>query len=1135
MSKMILKNTLRDVKKTKARFISIALIVMLGVGFLVGLNSTAPSMYKVAETYYEEKNLMDFRLLSSVGFTEDDVKAISHIEGVDDVMPSYFCDVLLTGDTGSVVRLYSVPESYDDNDIVNSLTLREGRMPEKSDEILIGENRFGEDAIGTKISFASPEEDMELTDTLCYSEFTIVGIVDCPIYISFERGSTNVGSGKIADYMFIPKEAFATERYTELYVTAGELRNYKPYSDEYEDARNAFAKKLEKVGSLRVENFAKAEIQTAQASIDEAKATLKKEKTKTQKELSAAQNKIDEARETLNNETVAAEKTLADAKNRIDEGFAELAQKEKDFEITIKTSEKDLEDAEIRIAEGKSQLSESKLLFKDTLLQKVSPLGITKEQFESQFGSKDMLSAEDVNKLVSLASMYKPVIDRQATALKTQLDKMEERFAAAGADPSESDEYLETKRKYEEVCLIQQTFDEFLSEGKDELLFSIGIIEQKEKELNDAEKEVAKSKSALENEKSKAYTQFSDARAELHFALSEYERGLAELEEKTAEAEKELVAAQTQLDENKKTAEEEMAKAEAEIADAQQQLNNIPDPEWYYLNRDHNPGYSAYEDNVGRLTAVTKVFPVFFLLVAILVCVTTMSRLVEEQRGDIGALTTLGYKKSQIIGKYIGYSVSASLMGAAVGIVLGIFTLPAVIFNAYRMLYSSLPDLIITLDVKSAVIATLVAILCTSAVSYFTCNALLRKEPASLLRPKAPKPGKRIFLERIGFIWKRFGFFSKVTVRNIFRYKVRFLMTVIGIAGCTALIVAAVGLHRSINDVVTLQFNDIFTNDAVIALENPEGDNSALNDKILSDERFSQTALCRQNMAEVMTGWGRFKDDTYIVVPENVEDYTQIVHLRDRKSGETIELSDSGVVLSEKLATKLKVSQGDSVQVIDRDIKRSFTVSGICENYLYGYVFMTPDVYRENFGTEPLYNMYMCVNAEDGSYNEDALGQEYLEEEGVLGVSFVNSNIASFKDMIGSLNYVVIVMVVCAAALAFVVLYNLTNINIAERKREISTIKVLGFKHNETAAYIYRENIVLTIVGTLVGLVLGVILLNFVITTVEIDMVMFGRNLYASTFIIAAVLTIVFSAVVNIIMCFRIKKIDMIESLKSIE
>ncbi len=1135
MSKMLVKNTLRDVSRTKARFISIMLIIMLGVGFLVGINSTAPSMFAVAEEYYEEKNLMDFRLLSTVGFTEGDITAIADVEGVDDVMPSYFTDVLLKGDTGSVVRLYSVPEKYGNCDAINELTLRAGRMPEKADEIIVGEGRFGEDDIGTKIEFASPYEDKDLTDTLKYSRYTIVGIVASPLYISFERGYTNVGSGKISDYVFLMSESFTLDRYTELYVTAYNLRGSNPYSARYEKLRNSFELKLQNAGDLRVEVFTEENINTAQASIDEAQAQLLSEKEKANNEFQKAQASLDEAEETFKNEVSNGEKKLADAKKKIESGEAELTQKKEEFRRETEAAQKEIDKGRAEIEKGKETLKNGKLLFKEELFKSVAAFGITREQFDAFYGDKDMLTKEDVEGFVSTAQMYKYMLTSQLSSLENTIKDMEKGFALSGEDPLKNEHYQKAKEKESQLKAAVFAIDTFLGTGKNELILSIKEIEEKEKEIAETEQKLNAAQKTLDSKKVEAEAQFEEAKAQLDIARQEYENGFSELNSTKEKAIAEFNNARAKLDEQKILADEEFSEAQKKIENAQSKLQSIPEPFWYYYSRIHNPGYASYDDNVGRLTAVGKVFPVFFLLVAVLVCVTTMSRLIEEQRGDVGALTTIGYKKQQIIGKYIAYSVSATVIGAAVGIALGVMVLPPVLFNAYRMLYSSLPDIILTLDVKSAVIATLVAIFCTSSVAFFTCIGLLRKEPATLLRPKAPKPGKRIFLERIKFIWKRLGFFSKVTVRNIFRYKARFFMTVIGVAGCTALIVAAMGLHRSINDVVNIQFGEIFTNDTVISFEKPVQTDSELSEKIASDERFSQVALCRQNLAEVMTGYGFYKDDTYIVVPENADDYTQMVNLRERKSGDKIEFSSNGVILSEKLAKELRVSVGDEVRVIDKEIKCAFTVEGICENYLYGYVFMTPELYKETFGIEPEYNMYMCKNAEDVNFNEEALGEEYLKEDGVLGVSFVGSSIKSFEDMIGSLNYVVIVMVVCAAALAFVVLYNLTNINIAERKREISTLKVLGFKNSETSAYIYRENILLTLVGIAVGLVLGVMLLRFVIVTVEIDMVMFGRKMYADTFIIASVLTALFAAIVNVVMHFRIKKIDMVESLKSIE
>lgn len=1134
MSKMLVKNTLRDIGRTKARFISIMLIILLGVGFLVGINSTAPSMYAVVDEYYAESNLMDFRVISTVGFTEEDVQAVKAIEGVDDVMPSYVCDVLTKGDTGSVIRLYGMPTAYGENDPINTLTLEEGRFPEKANEIVIGDSNFGDYTLGDTISFFSPIDGEDLSDSLANTEYEIVGIVNSPLYISFERGASNVGSGKVAAYMMIPAENFTIDRYTELYITFSALRAYEPYSEGYESLRESILDTLEHTADLREQAFAEEEIEPAQASLDEAQATFDSEKAKAEKELEDAQQKIDDARVTMEEEISSAENTLEDARLQIEAGRQELSQQKEEYSKAISAAEQELADAEEQLSRGETQIADAKAEMKESLFDSVSVLGITSEQFGELYGNRDMLSVEDVENLTLYAQLYKASAEGKLEAADDALKQLEDALTSAGVDPATNDEYISAKAQRDSLAETVDVLDIFLTSGKTELINAINTISAQEETLAQGKDELKKAKAELNAGKKQAEAQFSEAQEQLDLAWEEYLAGVKTLEESRAQAEAELEDAQKELDSKSLEAQEQFLKAENELLDAKNKLESIGEPKWYCYTRDNNPGYSTYVDNVERIGAVGKVFPVFFLLVAVLVCVTTMSRLVEEQRGDIGALTTLGYKKRDIILKYVAYAVSATLVGAGAGIAVGLVTIPYVLFNAYGMLYSSLPGLILTLDVGSAVISTLVAILCTATVAFVTCYSLLRKEPASLLRPKAPKPGKRIFLERVKFIWKRLSFFSKVTVRNIFRYKVRFLMTVVGVAGCTALIVAALGLYGSINDVVDKQFGEVFEYDAVVALES-DADGVAVKEQILSDERMGEIALCRQTLATVQTSKIGFTDDTYICVPESIEDFSKIVNIKDRKSGDKIDFGTEGVILTEKLAKSLSVSVGDKVTVVDDNIKVVLPVEGICENYLYGYAYMSPQVYEKNFGAEAKYNLIMCTKTQGQTFDTEQIGTDYLNIEGVLGISFVSDSEESFNDMIGSLNYVVLVMLVCAGALAFVVLYNLTNINIAERKRELSTLKVLGFKNMENTAYIYRENVLMCVFGTLAGLVLGVWLLNFIIATVEIDMLMFGREIHFAVYLVAAVLTLLFAAIVNVIMHFRIKKIDMVESLKSVE
>lgn len=1135
MSKMLLRNTLRDISKTKARFVSIMLIIMLGVGFLVGINSTAPSMYAVAEDYYRETNLCDFRLISTVGFTEDDVEAVKNTEGVKDVMPSYFTDVLLSGDSGEVVRLFAVPEAYKENDCINKLVLREGRFPESADEIVIGGGGFGDFSIGKKLTFEAPVKGEDLSKNLAYSEFTVVGVVDSPMYISFERGATNVGSGKVSAYMLIPSESFSVERYTELYVTGEDLSDVAPYSEEYENARDILKEKLEATGEKRKEAFSKYQIGFAQASLDEAKLTLENEKARTEKELSDAQVKIDEGRAQFFREIKNAKETLADAKKQIEDGKIQLSEKKQEFELQTKLAEEKIAQGEKDLAKAKEEITLAKAQMKEEIFSAVSGMGISREQFDYLYGDRDMLSVKDVYVLTGIVKGYKGTVDSKIFGLKVLIKEMEERFSLSGKDPESVEEYTKAVSRLAELTAESEKLGVFLDTGKDELLSAVKTLNNADAQIVSSEEELSNAKAELEKGKITAKAEFEKAAQEFVQAEEDYKAGVAELEIKEQETLKELAKSQEELDKSKKHAEREFEKAWKELRKAQKELDNIANPVWYINTRNDNPGYSSYADNVERVNAVGKVFPVFFMLVAVLVCVTTLSRLVEEQRADIGALTTLGYRKKDVYFKYIAYALSATVIGSVVGIAFGVPVIPTVIFTAYKMLYTSMPSLILKLNWSGAVIATLIAMLCTTAVAFFTCNALLKNKPATLLRPKAPKAGKRIFLERLGFVWNKMSFFAKVTARNIFRYKARFFMTVVGVAGCTALIFSAFGLYESINAVMDTQFSEIFTYDLIIAADDSVEYNTDLKEKVFSDKRFDEKALCSQTVITAKNGDKVFDTDTYLAIPESIDDYTKIVNLRNRKTGEQIDFPTDAAVVTEKLAKSLGVAVGDTITVAEGVKEVEFTVSGICENYLYGYVFISPELYEQSFEKEAEFNLFMCTAAENVFFDEDALGKDYLDTEGVLGVSFISASVKNFNDMISSLNYVVLVMIVSAAALAFVVLYNLTNINIAERKREISTLKVLGFKNTETSAYIYRENILLCIFGIAGGLVLGVWLLGYIIATIEMDMVMFGREVHAITFVLSALLTAVFAGFVNVIMHLRLKKIDMVESLKSVE
>ncbi len=1133
MSGMLMKNTLRDISRTKARFISIALIIMLGVGFLVGIHSTAPSMYASAESYYSSTNLMDFRLISTVGFDLEDIEEIEKIEGVSSVMPSYFMDVSQKGDNANIYRLIATPEKAFGEEI-NTPVPRVGRLPEKDNEIALGFKDGIDELIGTKIQFASPQNEDTLSENLKNTEYTVVGIVDSPLYISFERGYTNVGSGSVHNYALINGSNFKIERYTEVYVTFENLRDVSPFSEEYERISKENLKKLEAVGESRASLFERENILAAESSLDEAQATLSQKRVEAFYEIAKAQDKIKEGERELKSATKVGRDTLNAAKSELEAGEVELSSQETLAEEKFAEAESELLLAEEEYLQGEADLAQGKGEIRNALLEKFEAIGIDERLFNLFFPEGEALTREDVENLGVFIEFCSMAIDYDIEKTQELISFYEKRAEKEGKAPEEYFGYNTAVKLLAKLEGTKNDLDGFILTGKEELLSATTKIEEGEKALEEARGLLDSSWEKLEEEKTLAEEKLLEARAQLDNGWSAYYSGVRELETQEKEALEELTRAKKQLTEKAQEGQIALINAQAEIDEAYGVLKSLPDPEWYCYDRDENPGYSSYKDNVERVNSVGAVFPVFFMLVAILVCVTTMSRLVEEQRGDVGALTTLGYKPIHIISKYVMYSASATVVGSIVGTVVGLLVIPAVIYNAYGILYK-MPGFELTLNVPSMIIAVIVALLCTCCVSVATCYSLVKNKPATLLRPKAPKPGKRILLEKIPFLWKRFGFFTKVTARNIFRYKARFLMTVIGVAGCTALIFSGFGLYNSITDIVDKQFGEIFAYDAVIVAKSGGVRVDALMETLAEDERIGETSLYRQALITVSKDDEKMTENTYITVPESTEDFQQVIKLKERNSQKPIILESRGCVLTEKLANSLKAKVGDTVTVEDNGRKGELTVLGICENYLNGYVYMSYDAYVAAFDQNPTYSMVACNFSEGSEFDEDAFSKEYIDSGNVLAVSLTSTGVENFSDMIQALNYVVIVMIASAAALAFVVLYNLTNINIAERKREISTLKVLGFKAGETSAYLNRENILLTLVGTAAGLILGIWLLNFIIATVEINMVMFGRELHFTTFLLATVLTLVFSTVVNFVMRIRLKKIDMVESLKSVE
>ena len=641
------------------------------------------------------------------------------------------------------------------------------------------------------------------------------------------------------------------------------------------------------------------------------------------------------------------------------------------------------------------------------------------------------------------------------------------------------------------------------------------------------ENHLAAIEALLEEQPEKRFNKMKEA------AQSAIDQGESELQQ----SKNALAFMSGQLEESElQEAEAKIAATELELTAAKEQLSQLELPKYYVLDRTSYPGYVEFQENADRLNSLSTVFPVIFFLVAVLVCLTTMTRMVEEQRTQIGLMKALGYRNGDIISKFLIYGSLASILGAAAGLIIGFELLPRIIVNAYSVMYN-MPSLEIVYSPKLIAISTVIGLLCTGVTAVVGTRSELRVNAAALMRPKAPKSGQRILLERCSFIWKRLNFTSKVTARNIFRYKQRMFMTILGVAGCTALIFTGFGLRDSINDLVPLQFGEIMNYDAMVITDsNADVEDRQQYKKLLQDteEIKAETSIAQYSLTAKKKG--QANHDVTVVVPEDVEEYQAFMHLRTRKTGELQKIHGDGAVISEKLSKLLNVEIGDELQLSNQE-NDQFTVKvlGITEMYVGHYAYMTNDYYQSIFNEDVSYNTDLLQLDNVSESWKDAFAEQLIQNDTVSAVTYLDTISALLADTMESLNIVVVVLITCAGMLAFVVLYNLTNINVSERIRELSTIKVLGFYPKEVTMYVYRENIFLTILGIGIGYGLGLFLHRFVIRTAEIDELLISPAIHVTSFIFSGLLTVLFAVIVMIFMHWKLKKIDMIEALKSIE
>lgn len=1355
--KALRKEFWMEIRKSKSRFISILLIVALGVAFFSGIQASSPDMRYSGDAYYDESSLMDIKVVGTMGLTSDDVSSIESIDGIESAEGAWSTDVMCgEGQKQKVLHIESI------NDTVNKLDVQEGRLPEKSGEIFLDSTfaSSNEYKVGDKVALREEGDSPVLVTT----EYTVVGTGRSPLYISFNRGNTTLGTGEVNGFGYVLPEDFDQEIYTQIYVTVHGAKGLTSYTDGYENLIAKIKDRVENIADDRcqirlaaVKADAQEEINDAQKKLDDGKkeadeklADAKEELDKGEKDLEDGRKEYEDGKSQLEDAKTEladgkkqledAKTELTDGKNQLEDAKAQLADGKSQLESArsqlsssksqldtarsqlddgwsqvnaakaqladgqaqldsaqkqvtsglaeLEENQKTLDENKAKLADGKAQIEAGEQQLeaaKQTLTTKQSELDQSKaeiiagqQQIEStrtQLNAQKQQITDGLSQVSAGEAQLQDGISAlesakaQLTELQSQLEIVRASYNAALENPDASQEEIDilaaqvSALEEQEAAVTQQiqaseaqieSQRQQLAANRSELESGLATVEdglsqlsQKESELNagleqitagqaeidagwiqiqEQENTLAASKAEIEageQELEKGQKQLKAAKKKLNKAqkeidsnaetlaagqaeldanvaklndneaqyasgleqynsgarqvaeneakltsgeqeiaeneakLADGEKEIADNEKKLADGEKEITDNEKKLqdaakdlkkgekdladgkkeyEDAKKDAEDEIAENQQKLDDAKKELEDLEMPEWMVTDREALPEYTDYGDNADRLRNIGQVFPVIFFLVAALISLTTMTRMVEEQRTQIGTLKALGYKKSAIAAKYICYAFFATLLGSVLGMLIGEKIIPYIIITAYGIMYHNVANTI-SIDYQPgfALIASTASVVCTVGATLFASGKELQETPASLMRPPAPKEGKRVLLERLTFIWKHLSFSWKSTIRNLFRYKKRLIMTVFGIAGSMGLMLVGFGIQDSISDIAAIQYRELQHYDGMVIEDSDatEEEHAELFEYMKENE---QIAHCnRVQMTKISAPKGSSSVSIYLFVPESLSEFAKDVTLKNRITGETYELTDEGAAISEKTASLLGLKVGDMIPLKKGDKEYKVRVAVITENYMSHYLYMTPRVYEQTFGEKPEYENIVFTMQEDCKDDLEMAGARILANPGALSISYTSSLASQVDRMLSTLDAVILVLIVSAGMLAFVVLYNLNNINITERQRELATLKVLGFYDGEVSQYVLRENVILTVLGIMFGAVFGILIHRYVITTVEVDAVMFGRNIKPLSFLYSGILTSIFSIVVNGVMHFKLKTIDMVESLKSVE
>jgi putative ABC transport system permease protein len=1100
------KDVLRSITNNLGRFIALLTIVGLGVGFYAGLRMTAPDMKASADQYYDSASTMDIRVASTMGLSASDIDAIAQVDGVKSVMPAYEADAIATlNGKQHTFRIHSLPEaatgeasrtSGDDSadrdttytgdvsqasakgSYLNQLQLVEGRLPEKAGECVISADVVLETTpqIGDTVAIDSGTGDLD--STFATRTLTIVGTVHAPYYVeSASLGTSTLGSGVVQEYLYVSESTFAADYpITEAFVTVTGACDLDSSSDAYQARIDEVTANINAIADAREEERQASLKAAAQKKVDDARAEYETAKADAESQLADALSQLESAQSQIS----SSESSLSSAQREYSSGVAELEQKRSQVEISFA-------EAEAQLSENQSEVDSGKLALEAAESEYAAGIAAWK-QAKSEFDAKKQAYKQ--------SGIQDPATEATLAAGKQQLREAKTTLDASAAQLEQQ------KSKLDAAQARIDSAREQLSATRESTNAQLEAAQQK---LDSAERQLAI-----------GYVQLADGE-------SSYEQGMASYESSRAEVDGKF------------------ASTEQELADAQEEVDSIEHPDWLVMDRTKNVGLVSFTSDADRVDHIAQVFPFMFFLVAALVALTTMTRMVDEERVLIGTYKALGYSRGRIAGKYLGYAIIASGLGSVLGILLLGKTLPIIIMYAYAIIYY-VPTGMLSFDPLIVALSAGLGVGITVAATAAAAMAQLRECPASLMQPRAPKAGKRILLERVPAIWGRLSFSRKVTARNIFRYKKRFLMTLVGIAGCAALMLTGWGLRDSINDIIDTQYGELIHYNASVTF----ADDASADDKdavraVVEDDSLVTASTIVDYRTMMLVDSEGSEHRIGLVSPSDSSEFASVWTLRDRLSHENAFFDDDSVVVTEKLATQLNVGVGDRITVAAQDLMgnaesdhRELVVTAIVENYLYDYVFVGKSAYESAFGEAPEFaTWYASISDTDGA--RDMFDQRVSAIEGVKTLAYNDETIKTYRSMLKSVDFIVVILVIAAALLAYIVLYNLTNINIEERVREIATLKVLGFLPKETYAYIFREILITVALGCLVGLALGVPLESFIISSAEVDQAMFGRVIHSASFFISFAMTFGFAFLVLFLMRGRLARIDMVESLKSIE